>query len=1070
MITKLVRRALLGAAVTLSLIPTTTPAQDPYATVKYEETLQAFTSADSVGGVSALGVRQTWPAIDVRNQASDAFIQVTAAGGIYHAYREYPMYYDWDDPTDTFTLTPVGQPVDGDFWMELGSGPGGAKFTPSVTMTREANDWTWPAGQATKNFTVRITLTATQDFIDTYHWMKLRPQPSWSPVPGITCEAVTFRDDAADLFYSTSMDGDRVSTISGHTSQMTSGTTYTLEFDFESERTDTTQAILFKPAFQLEYLPLDVNTYITNVSHLTVTGLDGVSITGHTEDTRDYFGKVANNTQTLIMKQYGHAIGSPVVDDTQFQRKTRISFSGDTFEEVVIYINGSNLVSGVLQTPTGANYQLWTNDDAVKMEWVSQDATLIGDFTPGTYDVTVTGSDGTTHSYQFTVNSFPLPTQSPELVTTAFDTGDTTPLIEWQPVTDPAVDYIDVSCYGQNDFYGDSFDDEATTLSWQLTAPLNVDGYLLTVGFHNYEPATDTYGRDVNLNFGQTALTYFNVIPGSEPEIAVEQPAGNNLSDGATVDFGVHSPGAASNLTFTIRNSGSGDLTGLTILKDGPDAAGFSITTSPAAPLAAGGSTTFTVEFAPAVSGVMTAAVHIASNDSDENPFDITLTGQAALEISGDGFLGVVPQSSGADRTDSGRLTAQSQGPAILTDGNTATRSTTFRPSGTTGAPTAPYFGALYDYAGMRFPTPQNAIFEIRVNPTVFGDGGWWISETLDVQVTTASVFSTTPLPADPNPNGSDSKIVEISTTDNIWTSVPYSSDYPADATVSSAGSVVSGSPYSFVLDSPQNNITAIRVIGNPAGNTSGSMNEGDLKFIAMSEIAVFGGTAPPEIVVEQPSGNNLTDGGFVDFGIAGTDDSEDLVFVVRNAGDDDLSGLAVSLSGADAEDFAVAASPAETLPPESNTTFTIRFTPATSGAKAALLQLSSNDADENPFDIGLSGRALATTDDTDGDGLNDLAEFRMNQLGFDWESTQPDLVSALLNNAGFANLYSENDLSNIFAAAPLIAVSNGTVTLELQMQKSDDLETWEDFSDSILWIDYVTGDQAFYRLFFDKP
>ncbi|MEO8351818.1 MAG: hypothetical protein ABI680_08800, partial [Chthoniobacteraceae bacterium] len=68
------------------------------------------------------------------------------------------------------------------------------------------------------------------------------------------------------------------------------------------------------------------------------------------------------------------------------------------------------------------------------------------------------------------------------------------------------------------------------------------------------------------------------------PEIAVEQPAGNDLANGASVTFPVLL-GANASRTFTIRNPGSADLTGLGITIDGPDAAMFTVTASPVAPV-----------------------------------------------------------------------------------------------------------------------------------------------------------------------------------------------------------------------------------------------------------------------------------------------------------------------------------------------------------------------------------------------------------------------------------------------------------------------------------------------------
>jgi len=115
---------------------------------------------------------------------------------------------------------------------------------------------------------------------------------------------------------------------------------------------------------------------------------------------------------------------------------------------------------------------------------------------------------------------------------------------------------------------------------------------------------------------------------GGTPEIAVEQPPGTSLVDGVSSrDFGSVAVGTNTSLTFTITNSGNANLTGLGITIDGPDSAMFTVTANPTAPVIPGGSTNFTVRFAPVSTGLKTAALHIANNDSDENPFDITITG-----------------------------------------------------------------------------------------------------------------------------------------------------------------------------------------------------------------------------------------------------------------------------------------------------------------------------------------------------------------------------------------------------------------------------------------------------------
>ena len=129
--------------------------------------------------------------------------------------------------------------------------------------------------------------------------------------------------------------------------------------------------------------------------------------------------------------------------------------------------------------------------------------------------------------------------------------------------------------------------------------------------------------------------------PATAPGIALEQPVGTAFADDGTrsLTTPVNVP---VQLSFTIKNPGSANLTGLTISKDGPNAADFTVTTNPTAPVAPGGSTTFTVQFNPATSGPKAAALHIASNVTGTlNPYDINLTGTAlsfTADTDGDGL------------------------------------------------------------------------------------------------------------------------------------------------------------------------------------------------------------------------------------------------------------------------------------------------------------------------------------------------------------------------------------------------------------------------------------------------
>ncbi len=158
-----------------------------------------------------------------------------------------------------------------------------------------------------------------------------------------------------------------------------------------------------------------------------------------------------------------------------------------------------------------------------------------------------------------------------------------------------------------------------------------------------------------------------------------------------------------------------------------------------------------------------------------------------------------------------------------------------------------------------------------------------------------------------------------------------------------------------------------------------------------------------PKIALEQPAGTNRTSGATIDYSIVNLGSSSAAkTFMVKNLGDARLTIATPVVTGGDAASFAVdAAGTLLNLIPEEQTTFTVTLTGA--GARSTTLRIASNDSDENPFDLPLTGTGLTFTTDTDGDSLNDATEFNLSTLGFDWQVSQPALVSTLFNNIGGA-------------------------------------------------------------------
>ncbi|MBT6011123.1 MAG: choice-of-anchor D domain-containing protein [Candidatus Marinimicrobia bacterium] len=86
--------------------------------------------------------------------------------------------------------------------------------------------------------------------------------------------------------------------------------------------------------------------------------------------------------------------------------------------------------------------------------------------------------------------------------------------------------------------------------------------------------------------------------------------------------------------------------------------------------------------------------------------------------------------------------------------------------------------------------------------------------------------------------------------------------------------------------------------------------------------------------------------------------------FTIDNAGgaaDLTLNGSpTVAISGTHAADFTVTTAPATTVTTSGTTTFQITFDPSDNGLRSAVVSISNNDPDENPYDFDIQGTGLA--------------------------------------------------------------------------------------------------------------
>lgn len=156
---------------------------------------------------------------------------------------------------------------------------------------------------------------------------------------------------------------------------------------------------------------------------------------------------------------------------------------------------------------------------------------------------------------------------------------------------------------------------------------------------------SNTYSSSYTITGATKDAVYYVVIGGGSadgssgydlsataaPEIEVtlkKDPASPLGDDDFELDCGNVRKGKIGKArTFVIKNTGSTALTGLETAKGGKNKKDFKVGQPKKDSLAPGETTIFTVTFAPKKKGLKEAAMMIFSNDEDEDPFDIKLTG-----------------------------------------------------------------------------------------------------------------------------------------------------------------------------------------------------------------------------------------------------------------------------------------------------------------------------------------------------------------------------------------------------------------------------------------------------------
>ncbi|MGV3663164.1 MAG: S8 family serine peptidase, partial [Prosthecobacter sp.] len=642
---------------------------------------------------------------------------------------------------------------------------------------------------------------------------------------------------------------------------------------------------------------------------------------------------------------------------------------------------------------------------------------------------------------------------------------------------------------------GSDYTTTSGTLSWTANQPGTKSFTIPIINDTTAEPA-----ETINLTlssaegavlFGQTTATLSIANDDSTPEIVVEQPAGLGLADGSgSISFGARAMGVSTAAkTVVVRNTGSADLTGLSVTKDGGQAADFLVGTLGSTTLAPGASTTFTVQFTPSALGARNAAIHIASSDLDENPFDITLSGTGASQADSLIFEIASLDSTGSAVTDHSSLTGDDRGGIAVSssrvfvagDSNTSSHALGNLSGGVS-------LGAVRD--GLCSDLQTGTVYNLAHNGAGFVAGGTTVSQLIEMDPVSGALTANVITLSAPVPVASSSGVFSGSGRVVIHNGTHVYDIRLPSGTVTNLGEMArpawqaaenwamwgvaeffTGKLFltyratgtqsivrTRVPDGQTQTVATFTGLGEMANWTASPANnrwyfhvEGSTQFGGSGETLGYANatynqgppTAPPVITSPLTAGGlagqafsyQITaSGSATNFGASGlppglsvnvetglisgsaaagiypitisasnavetttasmtltlqtpapeiaiadgatqlTDNVSNLTFTnvnlgssstartitISNPGTGPLTGFPITVSGANPGDFVVSTPGSSSLAPAGTTTFTITFTPTQAGARAATIQVASNDADENPFDFTVQGTAVA--------------------------------------------------------------------------------------------------------------
>lgn len=426
--------------------------------------------------------------------------------------------------------------------------------------------------------------------------------------------------------------------------------------------------------------------------------------------------------------------------------------------------------------------------------------------------------------------------------------------------------------------------------------------------------------------------------------------------------YGTQPVGVGVTQTFTVSNTGTMNLAVGAPSLSGPDAAAFAITSGQSGfPLAPGGNNTIQVRFTPPTAGPKNATLTIPSNDPDENPVSVALSGTGSVGSTTPTFeeLQHGGSTSSTSVTTATNLTGVTGHLYLAAISTTSYRTV----SAVTG------LGVTWTRVAAQCGGRSRTGIEL-----------WWAQGA----ATTGSVTATLE-------SASDAAEIAVARYSGVAATNPVS-PLVAGNTNGVNGSCSGGSDqsaYSLGVTTTASQAVALGVVAiRYRTHTPGS------GYTERAEVAIGSGGSVAGIALVDRSvpvaSSLLLNGSFdgdVDWAVIGVElrpgaggpadidvtptphDYGGVVlgsnavrtFAIRNLGGTTLTVTDASLTGGQVSEFVITQGGAPfNVAPGATHNLDVRFTPAGPGLRSTTLRLMSDDANENPFDVALSGTGIA--------------------------------------------------------------------------------------------------------------